>query len=63
MLCAVSTNNGVTVPGKMTMSERPRIGRHSGRALDQVFVPDGSELPVVPRIWISSDSGVGMLFG
>src|SRR5438270_12507457 len=30
MLWADSTNNGATMPGKMTISERPRIGRTLG---------------------------------
>ena len=57
MLCVVSTRSGATIPGKMTMSESPRIGRFSGKDLDQTFVPEGSALPAEPRISISWESG------
>ena len=62
MLCGVSTSKWVTVPGKMTMSDKPRIGSDSGRDLDQTLVPEASGLPPAPRMLINSvsDSGVVM---
>src|SRR5580704_17764286 len=60
MLWAVSTSRWVTVPGKMTMSDKPRIGSDSGRDLDHTLVPDASGLPPAPRMLINSVSGVVM---
>ena len=36
MLCEVSTSNGATMPGKITMSDKPRIGSTSGTARDEI---------------------------
>ena len=60
MLCAVSTSSGATMPGKTTMSDRPRIGRISGSTREETR-SGVSALPAVPRILINSVSGEVMI--
>jgi hypothetical protein len=56
VLCAVSTSSGATIPGKITMSDRPRIGKVAGRELEETRT-GASGLPAAPRILINSVSG------
>ena len=51
----VSTSNGTSVPGKMTMSDRPRIGKVSGREWEEIC-GGVSELSA-PRMLTNSVSG------
>jgi hypothetical protein len=60
MLGPVSTNSGATAPGKITISERPRIGRASGRERDEIREAS-SGLPAAPRMLINSVSGEVMV--
>src|SRR6267143_5666737 len=57
MLWAVSTSNGATMPGKITISERPRMGRTEGTLAATrgvcVSVPPGA----APKIRMNSVSG------
>ena len=48
------------MPGKITMSDRPRMGRRSGRELEETR--DGaSVLPEAPKMLINSVSGEVMI--
>ena len=49
MLCGDSTSNGMTVPGKITMSDNPKMGRDSGRDLDQNFGAGRIGRPASPK--------------
>src|ERR1035438_2843101 len=54
----VSTRSGTTAPGKITMSERPRIGSASGSEREEKW--DGnSDFSPVPRMLTNSVSGDG----
>jgi len=48
------------MPGKMTMSDRPRIGKTPGRELEETR-GGVSGLPVAPRILMNSLSGEVMV--
>jgi hypothetical protein len=56
VLWGVSTRSGATIPGKMTISESPRIGRTCGREWAETRA-GASGLPEAPRILINSVSG------
>ena len=60
VLWAVSTSSGATIPGKMTMSDRPRMGSISGSELDETR-GGASGLPAAPRMLINSVSGEVMI--
>ena len=60
VLCAVSTSSGATIPGKITMSDRPRIGKVAGKELEETRA-GASGLPAAPRILINSVSGEVMV--
>src|SRR5580704_8971936 len=58
MLCEVSTSSGATIPGKITMSERPSTGTISGTEREEIFpgtVSDPAE--DAPKMLINSVSG------
>ena len=58
MLCAVSTSSGATMPGKITMSDKPRMGRTSGKEraeMRDAGTPASPEL--APKILMNSVSG------
>ena len=60
VLWAVSTSSGATIPGKITMSDKPRIGSASGRELEETR-GGASGLPAAPRMLINSVSGEVMV--
>jgi hypothetical protein len=62
MLCAVSTSSGATMPGKITMSDKPRIGRTSGKERDEIRETGAPASPeLTPRILMNSVSGVAIV--
>src|SRR6266853_3435920 len=62
MLAADSTSSGATMPGKITMSERPRMGSTSGNDLPAREM--AVSLPAVgaPRMLMNSVSGEVILW-
>ena len=60
VLWAVSTSSGATIPGKITMSDKPRIGNTSGSELEETR-GGASGLPAAPRMLINSVSGEVMV--
>src|SRR5258708_28591249 len=60
VLWAVSTSRGATMPGKITMSDKPNTGRASGNELEDTR-GGASGLPAAPRILINSVSGELMI--
>src|ERR1700722_9662138 len=62
MLCEVSTSSGATMPGKITMSDRPRMGRTCGTERDEMRPGTASVPPdVAPKMLINSVSGDVMI--
>ena len=55
-LAPVSTSNGTTAPGKITMSERPRMGNISGSERDDMR-DARSDFSAAPRMLTNSVSG------
>ena len=52
----VSTSSGTTAPGKITMSDRPRMGRFSGNERDDIR-GRASDFSAPPRMLTNSVSG------
>jgi hypothetical protein len=48
------------MPGKMTMSDRPKIGKRSGNELEETL-EGASVFPAAPRMLINSVSGEVMI--
>ena len=58
VLCEVSTSNGATMPGKITMSDKPSTGTTSGTERGDSF-PATASAPAedAPKILMNSVSG------
>ena len=62
MLAADSTSSGATMPGKITMSERPRMGRMSGSDLPARVMTVSPPAVGAPRMLMNSVSGEVILW-